>query len=127
MLIIGFGNRARQGKDTAVEAIANHYHKLNELHHRHIYKFSAKTTNVGIFKYATALYHEVADFIGNQGGPELCFGKIARGELYLPTPPTAHNPTGGDIKIPSWVTTGDPTPSTGLAAYAPYGKHPKLL
>lgn len=131
MLIIGFGNKAQNGKDTCAEAVQQHFNRLNELNRRHLYKLSAKPVNVGIFKFATALYKEVADFIGshsNQGdvsyATETCFRRIALGTAQVPS----HD--GYDvtyITIPKWVTMGDPTPAPGLTAYAPYGKHPKLL
>jgi len=119
MLLIGFGNRARHGKDTVVEAILDHYADQNHAI-RKGYGNGAPQTRVWAFKYATALYKEVADYIGSEGGPVSCFAKIARAEAFLPTP-------YGKIMIPTWVTMGDPTPSNGLTAPAPYGKHPKLL
>jgi hypothetical protein len=56
MLIIGFGNRARHGKDTAGEAVVEYYQKQNArlagLYGRH------KPLNVKLYKFADALYRE---------------------------------------------------------------------
>src|SRR6266705_2187008 len=58
MLILGFGNKARQGKDTAAEAIRDHYH-LRNISLKNAYGPGAPQTRVQIYKYATALYEEV--------------------------------------------------------------------
>lgn len=113
MLIIGFGNKSRQGKDTAAEAIKDHFDKLNQLNYRHMYKLSAKPVNVGIFKFATSLYREVNEFLSVVRECEIWQDHFLVG-------PYADSP----ISIPLWVQP-DPTPET--TPLAPYGKHPKLL
>lgn len=114
MLIIGFGNKSRQGKDTAAEAIKDHFDKLNQLNYRHMYKLSAKPVNVGIFKFATALYQEVNQFL-------LHASKLSRPWSTVPF----DLPMGvGHEFIPNWV---QPDPNPEYSPLAPYGKHPKLL
>jgi hypothetical protein len=135
MLIIGFGNKARQGKDTAAEAIRDHYERENRLKREHGI-LRGPGTQVGIFKYATALYQEVADFLEMYG-----LQRAFSGRVWLPINAPIKVPKDSNIifnaadyevgtkmiQIPEWVTMGDPTPSGGLTAPAPYGKHPKLL
>jgi hypothetical protein len=48
MLLVGFGNKARQGKDTIASAIKQYY---------------VGPASVGIFKFAGALYQEVNTFL----------------------------------------------------------------
>lgn len=61
-LIIGFGHKARQGKDTAVEAVVNYYAgqknviSLNGLH--------SHAPTVRQFRFAEALYQECRDNYG---------------------------------------------------------------
>lgn len=66
MLIIGFGNKARHGKDTAAEAILDHYSAQNQRIAK-MYGIRAPQTKVGVFKYATALYKEVETVFLNGG------------------------------------------------------------
>lgn len=107
MLILGFGNKARNGKDTAAESIRDYF--AND-YDNGLYAPPVKT---GIFKFATALYKEVEDLIGQYGQEAVFSGKFP---LDIPGERKV-------IEIPSWVTPGDPTP----APMAKYGKHPKLL
>lgn len=111
MLILGFGNKARNGKDTAAESIRDYF--ANDYDNG----LFAPSVTTGIFKFATALYAEVEDLIG-QNGMEQVFS----GSFHLPIP-RFDDDTPNWIDIPSWVTPGDPTP----APMAKYGKHPKLL
>jgi hypothetical protein len=125
MLILGFGNKARNGKDTAAEAIRDHYERENQFKSYHGL-LRGLGTQIGIFKYATFLYKEVEDLIGTFGIERVFSGHF---ELPIPSPnnPAAIRLVGFSnyrtIEIPSWVTPGDPTP----APMAKYGKHPKLL
>lgn len=125
MLLLGFGNKARNGKDTAAEAIKHFY----EQHYNPGYDWPQPT--VGIFKYATALYGEVNEAVKNgiwetrtvNGEPFLLntSGKTIVGEHYvMPTNATARVIR----KLPEWV---QPEPNPEISALAPYGKHPKLL
>lgn len=104
MLLLGFGNKARNGKDTAATAIKDYFEKDYDN------GYMAPQVKVGIFKYATALYAEVNE------------------ELSRPWDINKDRFTGFEertgIKIPDWVTL-DSNPE--ISALAPYGKHPKLL
>lgn len=116
MLIIGFGNKARQGKDTAAEAIRDHYEKHNSLVRLH---WGRTTVNVHILKFADALYQEANEFleIGHNLG-------ITPAELFKKG---VREVSGGEIvvtPIPEWVT---PDPLPAFPKNAPFGKHPKLL
>jgi hypothetical protein len=124
MLIIGFGNKSRHGKDTAAEAIKNFYDTKNTLLLKH--GQDKAVTRIGVFKFATALYQEVADYIRAYGGAEKLFSDIGKGDAAVQLPVGAGAYMGA-LRIPTWVTKGDPTPIVGLTVSAPYGKHPKLL
>jgi hypothetical protein len=125
MLIIGFGSKARNGKDTAAEAIRDYYERRNAVVHNGRLLF-IPGTQVAIFKFATALYQEVEDLIRDFGLEQVFSGKF---ELPVPNAATKTPveegvvPSFDIIRIPSWVTSGDPTP----APMAKYGKHTKLL
>lgn len=114
MLILGFGHKAQNGKDTAAEAIKQYYEQ------EYYPGFGAPQPKVGIFKFATALYQETNEWIEsarNGSGLTDVADLLKLGVREI---------RGGDLvvtPIPSWVTAGDPTP----APMAPYGKHSKLL
>ena len=56
MLIVGFGNRARQGKDTAGEAVVDYFNKRNE---RLVRSYgSCVEVKATLYKFADALYRE---------------------------------------------------------------------
>src|SRR6266403_724919 len=104
MIILGYGNKARQGKDTAAEAIRDYYQTLN-LH-------GLKQHRVGIFKFATALYQEVNEYLKKhqETFPEMSWQYFHPDEFVT--------------TIPDWV---QPDLNPEVSALAPYGKHPKLL
>jgi hypothetical protein len=102
MLILGFGHKARHGKDLAAAAIKEFYDGRNQLFSK--YGDHLSRLNVGIFKFATALYTEVNDAI------EYDHGNVQ--EVF-----TRYN-------TPAWVTE---EPDPDFNALAPFGKHPKLL
>lgn len=107
MLLLGFGAKARQGKDTAAEAIRDYYDRRN-VHLQHV------QTRVGVFKFATALYQEVNKVLGNQGSENF----FRRRKVWV-------GPTRSDfIDLPNWV---QPEPNPEISDLAPYGKHSKLL
>lgn len=106
MLLIGFGNKARHGKDTAAEAIRDHY--VNSYYNG----FMAPPVRVGVFKFATALYEEVNEVLKN-------WDKNGRGQF---SGDFFHE--GKSVRIPDWV---QPDPNPQVSSLAPYGKHPKLL
>lgn len=130
MLIIGFGNKSRQGKDTAAEAIKDHFDKLNQLNYRHMYKLSAKPINVGIFKFATALYQETNEAIREAGSAEELFRRrYIKMDMWTPNSDkgnidTMFMNTTSIVMFPDWV---QPDPDPVINSLAPYGKHPKLL
>jgi hypothetical protein len=102
MLILGFGHRARQGKDLAANAIKEYYDGRNQLFSK--YGDHLGKLKVGIFKFANALYTEVNDAI------EFDHGDVQ--EVFK------------RYNTPAWVTQ-EPDPE--FNALAPFGKHPKLL
>lgn len=108
MLLIGFGNKARHGKDTAAEAIRDFYNTQTANRRAHVPSYKGVT--VGLFKYATALYQEV---------------NIAL-SVDIWKHRTVGNPAMGDqvFELPDWV---QPDPNPEINSLAPYGKHPKLL
>ena len=122
MLIIGFGNKARHGKDTAAEAVKNFYDQRNVPAVKHG-QFRA-IVNVGVFKFATALYQEVNEAIKEAGSIDAL---LKRG--YVTTDAWDGNidtmfSAGKHVwSLPDWVVAGDSTPTH----LAPYGKHPTLL
>ncbi len=118
MLIIGFGNKSRQGKDTAAEAIRDHYAINNRLYANH-FGAEALQIKVRVIKFADTLYQETNDYLEigrNLGIPPVELFKKGIREVV-----------GGEIvttPIPEWVV---PDPSPEVNRLAPYGKHPKLL
>jgi hypothetical protein len=123
MLIIGFGNKARQGKDSAAEAICEHYTKENRF--ADVYTF--KPTRVGTFKFATALYQEVNQAL-SEGIWESRIAKDVEVDRWVycnceKHPPHEHS-MFSTTSLPDWV---QPEPNPEVNELAPYGKHPKLL
>ena len=104
MLIIGFGNRARQGKDTAAEAVKNFYDQKNALAIKH--GQHKAFVRVEVFKFTTALYNEVNEFLTSDTGK-----RWRAGETRV-------------LTFPDWVV---PRPEYESTPLAPYGKHPNLL
>lgn len=119
MLLIGFGNKSRNGKDTAAEAIKNFYDLQTANRRKHVPSY--RGPNVGIFKFAGALYAEVNEFLRTttkMGTWQDCWLPNATNtgaiDIYLER----------HIQIPEWV---QPDPNPEVSTLAPYGKHPKLL
>lgn len=116
MLILGFGNKARQGKDTAAEAIRDFYASYTGTEFRPLVR-------VGVFKFASALYQEVNDWLK-------VFNGFYNWENATIEEVTLLNIAGRTTKcryvtaLPSWV---QPDPNPEISEIAPYGKHPKLL
>jgi hypothetical protein len=113
-LIIGFGSRARQGKDTAATAIKNYYESRVHYHP------GQRPLKIEIFKYATALYREVNEWlkVTTQNG-RVQYDSLG---CYIVPPDETNNNTL--VSIPGWV---QPDLNPEVSALAPYGKHPKLL
>ena len=107
MLLIGFGSKARNGKDTAAEAIKQHYDQQIEMLKHYGKQGERRMVHVGIFKFASALYREVNEAIEN--------GIFTTRKVMK---------DGDEIHLPEWV---QPEPLAPPSALAPYGKHPKLL
>jgi len=116
VLILGFGNKARNGKDTAAEAIRDYFATLNAAFIKHGYGLKAPSTKVGIFKFADALYAEVNDQLKDGGS----LWNTRTVYTKDPENPVAFNATA----LPDWV---QPDPNPQKSPLAPYGKHPKLL
>lgn len=64
MLLLAFGHKARQGKDTAGEAVLDYYRQKQELALRHGLKV---IPSVGLYKFAAALYEEARQLHGMVG------------------------------------------------------------
>jgi len=107
MLLIGFGHKARNGKDTAAEAIKQHFDSKNDLLKHYGKQGEKSRVRVGIFKFAYALYQEVNDAIAQD---IFTTRKVVIGD--------------NEIHLPDWVKPELFAPASALA---PSGKHPKLL
>ena len=114
-LVIGIGSKARHGKDTAGEAIVDHYARKREMFYKHG-QVNSRLVTAKIYKWADALYTEVNDFLSKPTGQNWAQGgNNTQFFLY----------NGTDIvSIPSWVK---PEPNAEKTKQAPLGKHPKLL
>jgi hypothetical protein len=118
MLIIGFGNKARQGKDSAAQAIKDYYTD------RMVWNEEERGmrlcgTKIGIFKFATALYQEVNEHLAIAKSFDYSYEELFSMGV--------RECSGRDIvvtKIPDWV---QPDPNPEISDLAPHGKHPKLL
>jgi hypothetical protein len=111
MLLIGFGNKARQGKDTAADAIEQFYNQRNDVWRGLTTSKTPYQVVVKRFKFATALYDEVNDFLRSPAGEAWVVGHGCHiGEDFT--------------TIPGWVR---PDPNPEVSTLAPFGKHPKLL
>lgn len=62
MIILGFGHKARHGKDTAGEAVLQHFINLAQGAAKHSLKYSGP--RVVLTKFATALYKECRELHG---------------------------------------------------------------
>lgn len=103
MIILGLGNKARNGKDTAAAAIKNYYDTLRKHQSYHAGKITAP--RVQIFGFADALYEEVNEALGKYVFQWLNDATVERW-------------------LPDWV---QPDPNPEVSARSPLGKHPKLL
>jgi hypothetical protein len=61
MLLLAFGHKARQGKDTAGKGLFDYYDKKRQLALRHGLRV---VSAVGIYRFAEALYEEARQFHG---------------------------------------------------------------
>lgn len=123
MLLIGFGSKARHGKDTAAEAIYEFYESKNQMLRKHG-QHQAVTT-VRIFKFATALYEEVNGAIKDAGSIQALLSRgYVTTDAWDGSMDTMFSAGKHVWSLPSWVTASPEYEPTELA---PYGKHPKLL
>lgn len=58
MLLLAFGNKARHGKDTAGEAVVQHFINQRNILKRHYSDTTFTIPAAGLFKFADALYNE---------------------------------------------------------------------
>lgn len=121
MLIIGFGNKARNGKDTAADAITDFYDRRNISRLKHLPSYKG-IVRVGTFKYATALYRESSGWLGTAQGLNWLKGEPGADTSVYWSDGEDH--LGKPFELPSWVT---PEPNPEVNELAPFGKHPKLL
>jgi len=108
-LILGLGNKARQGKDSFVDAVEAHY--LRQLAAANMHGLSKfKGIKIQKLSFADALYKEVNAFLASPAGR--CW--VSGVEI-----PSSSGPV-----IPDWAR---PTPNAEVSPRAPYGKHSLLL
>lgn len=116
-LILGFGNKARHGKDSCAEAIIDYYQRQHEAASKHgLIKHRA--VKVQRLAFADALYKEVNEFLAITQSFDYSFQELFRMGV--------REVRGGEIcvdKIPDWVTPDKPL----IDPRAPLGKFPKLL
>jgi hypothetical protein len=105
MIIIGFGHKAQNGKDTAGEAILNHFDGAKAACQLHGMRY--RGPRVGIFKFAQPIYQETNDYLAQIGGP-MMLGIVALDGVILP----------------DWVVADKNAVPNEVF---PYGKHSKLL
>jgi len=110
-LVIGFGNKARHGKDTAGEAVRDYYERHAKLFHKHG-QIGSKIINAKIYKWADALYAEANGAIAEAGGIDALREK---GAVFV---------DGIPFGLPKWVLEAPTLPKSGAA---PYGKWGALL
>lgn len=100
----------------AAEAVYNFYRSRNDtILEQGVYR----SLNVQTFKFATALYQEVNDWLKVfSGASNWANATIIESRML----------TNGQVQyytaLPKWV---QPDPSPEISKLAPYGKHPKLL
>lgn len=107
-MIIAFGNKARQGKDTCCEAVMRHYNRKAAEMSKHGIRFHS-VPKVMRVNFADALRREITEAINKAGGLDAFMSA---------------SPIVGE-HFPSWVEL-DPNPDM-TDSLLPHGKHPKLL
>jgi hypothetical protein len=111
-LLLGLGNKARHGKDSAATAIETHFNELRSRASKH--GLRPTTPEVKRVAFANALRRESSAAIKKAAGIERLLAHGFRDDK-----------TGDWIDFPSWVTADlNPDMSDPLL---PYGKHSKLL
>lgn len=110
-LVIGFGNKARHGKDTAGGAVRDYYETHAKLFYKHG-QIDSKFISAKIYKWADTLYAEANGAIAEAGGIE-ALRKIGGVEI-----------DGIGFGFPRWVLDAPVLPKSSMA---PYGKWGALL
>ncbi|HXQ34297.1 MAG TPA: hypothetical protein VN843_09810 [Anaerolineales bacterium] len=110
-LVVGFGSKARHGKDTAGEAVRDYYERHAKLFHKHG-QIGSKFITAKIYKWADALYAEVNNAIAVAGGIEAL---RTRGVVFA---------DGFRYVLPKWVLDAPTLPKSSAA---PHGKWGALL
>lgn len=111
-LIIGFGSKARHGKDGAALSMIDHLESKRAVaKHRN---YPVRTPNVLKIGFADALRRESSAAISKACG----IGRLLENGFR-------DDVSGSWVDIPAWVTE-DPNPEMGLPLL-PFGKHSKLL
>jgi hypothetical protein len=111
-LIIGFGSKARHGKDGAALSMIDHLESKRAVAKHHNYP--VRTPDAWKIGFADALRRESSAAISRACGIERLLENGFRDDA-----------SGNWVDIPAWVTP-DPNPEMGLPLL-PYGKHAKLL
>lgn len=112
-LLLGFGNKARHGKDSAARAIAKYFFDRRQQAQR-CYGYGVRIPEVKRMAFADALRRESSEAISRACGIERLLANGFRDDL-----------TGNWIDFPSWVI---PTPNPDKSdPLLPFGKHSKLL
>src|SRR5271157_3745738 len=110
-LILGLGNKARQGKDSFVDAVEAHY--LRQLAAANMHGLSKfKGIKIQKLSFADALYKEVNAWL--KANP--AWAKLPGAQWV--------SPDNIVFALPDWV---QPTPNAEVSPRAPYGKHSLLL
>lgn len=112
-LIIGLGNRARNGKDSFAQAIDQHYATQAYAAAKHGLKHTPVV--VQHIAFADMLYREVNQWLATVSGTYWAAGDKGVTFIAHVSPP---------VPIPAWV---QPDPRAEVSARAPLGKHAKLL
>jgi hypothetical protein len=111
-LLLGFGNKARHGKDGCAASMIDHLAVRATLAKR--YGSVSRPPEVLKLGFADALRRESSAAIAVAAGIERLLENGFRDDV-----------SGSWVDIPAWVTA-DPNPEMGLP-FLPFGKHAKLL
>ena len=117
-LIIGFGNKARHGKDTAGEAVRDYYETRVEYYYKYG-QIRSRLVRAKIYKWADALYAEVNEWLATYNGKKWAEVGHKNGDITY-----YFGNSSPIVEMPIWVI---PDPKPAVSSQAPYGKHPKLL
>ena len=111
-LLLGFGNKARHGKDGAARAIENYFDARRS--HATLHGLRSKIPAIKRIGFADALRRESTEAIRQAGGIKALLEQGFQDDV-----------TRNWVFFPDWVTA-DPNPDMS-DPLLPFGKHPKLL